>query len=189
MFGTWIGICFAILGVLIAILGYTGKSVETDFVFNRDFPTWRGIALFIFFTWVLGLNVYAFERYSISHRIIFEFNEHHYSTSTHVLLISGFFSTFFLIMFAIYTLAITGLIKIIFQPYFLVLFVWGFFILFFINPLPILSYKSRLYALKLALKSVLAPFLGVSFPVIWMTDQLVSLITPLKDLAYTICYY
>lgn len=92
-------------------------------------------------------------------------------------------------MFAIYTLAITNLINLIFQPHFLVLFVWGIFFLFFINPLPLLSYKSRLYAIKLALKSILAPFLGVTFPVIWMTDQLVSLVTPLKDMAYTICYY
>jgi hypothetical protein len=71
----------------------------------------------------------------------------------------------------------------------LVLLVWGLFIFYFINPFPIFSYKTRLYSLKLALKSILAPVLGVPFPVIWMTDQLVSLITPLKDLAYTICYY
>jgi hypothetical protein len=92
-------------------------------------------------------------------------------------------------MFAIYTLAITGMIELIFEPYFLVLFVWGVFIIYFINPCPILSYKTRLYSLKLALKSIFAIFLGVPFPVIWMTDQLVSLTTPLKDLAYTICYY
>lgn len=27
------------------------------------------------------------------------------------------------------------------------------------------------------------------FEVVWMTDQLVSLVTPFKDFAYTICYY
>jgi hypothetical protein len=43
--------------------------------------------------------------------------------------------------------------------------------------------------LKVAIKSLFAPFLGVTFPVIWMTDQLVSLITPFKDFAYTICYF
>jgi hypothetical protein len=104
-------------------------------------------------------------------------------------MIAGFFSTFFLVMFTIYTLAITNIIQLLFEPYFLVLFVWGIFLIYFINPCPILSYKTRLYSLKLALKSILAIFLGVPFPVIWMTDQLVSLITPLKDLAYTICYY
>lgn len=60
IFGSWIGICVTILGVLIAMLVYTGKSVETDYVFNRDFPTWRGIAFFIIYTWILGFNTYGF---------------------------------------------------------------------------------------------------------------------------------
>lgn len=89
-----------------------------------------------------------------------------------------------------YTLAITNLTVLrVIQAEYLVLFVWGLFILYLVNPLPILSHKSRLYSLKLAIKSILAPIIGVTFPVIWMTDQLISLITPFKDFAYTICYY
>lgn len=42
---------------------------------------------------------------------------------------------------------------------------------------------------KIAFKSVFAPCFGVTFPVIWMTDQVISLITPFKDFAYTICYF
>ena len=41
----------------------------------------------------------------------------------------------------------------------------------------------------MALISAISPFIGVTFPVIWLTDQLVSLVTPVKDFAYTICYY
>ena len=41
----------------------------------------------------------------------------------------------------------------------------------------------------MALTSALSPFFGVTFPVIWLTDQLVSLTNPFKDFAYTICYY
>jgi hypothetical protein len=42
---------------------------------------------------------------------------------------------------------------------------------------------------KLIFTSLIAPFYIVDFPIIWMTDQFVSLITPFRDLAYTICYY
>ena len=35
----------------------------------------------------------------------------------------------------------------------------------------------------MALTSALSPFFGVTFPVIWMTDQLVSLTNPFKDFA------
>ena len=90
----------------------------------------------------------------------------------------------------IYTLQIANIINLgPFPDYYLVLFVWGLFLLYLINPFPVFSFRSRLYALKLTIKSILAPLIGVSFPVIWMTDQLISLITPFKDLAYTICYY
>ena len=72
---------------------------------------------------------------------------------------------------------------------YLVIFVWGLFFLFLVNPIPILYWRSRLYAFKLALISMFSPFLGVTFPVIWMTDQVISLVTPLKDFGYTLCYY
>lgn len=42
---------------------------------------------------------------------------------------------------------------------------------------------------KLIFKTFISPFSGVNFEIGWITDQFVSLITPLKDLAYTICYY
>lgn len=66
---------------------------------------------------------------------------------------------------------------------------WVIFIFSLIVPLPILNYKGRIYGIKLMVNAVLSPLFGVTFPIIWMTDQLVSLITPLKDFAYTICYY
>jgi EXS family len=31
--------------------------------------------------------------------------------------------------------------------------------------------------------------MGVEFSIVWMTDQWISMATPLRDLAYTVCYY
>lgn len=56
-------------------------------------------------------------------------------------------------------------------------------------PLPIFNYRGRLYMWKLFLRSLLSPIIGVDFTIIWMTDQWQSLTTPLRDLAYSICYY
>ena len=69
------------------------------------------------------------------------------------------------------------------------LFIWGAFILYLILPLPILNWRGRLFGWKMFLISVISPFIGVTFPVIWLTDQVVSLVTPFQDFAYTICYY
>lgn len=175
--------------MLIIILELSKISIEKDPVFSRDFPTWRGIAYFIFYMWIISINTYFFEAYNVSHRIIFHYNEHHYSTSAQISVLAGVFSTIFLVMFTIYTLSIQDILDVSSSvtPY-LVLVVWGSFVLFWINPLPIL-WRTRFYAFKLILISILSPFLGVPFEVVWMTDQVVSLVTPLKDFAYTICYY
>jgi hypothetical protein len=66
---------------------------------------------------------------------------------------------------------------------------WGSFLLFLFVPLPIFNHKGRIYAFKLLLESILSPFRGVTFPIVWMSDQAVSMAVPLKDFSYTICYY
>jgi len=49
--------------------------------------------------------------------------------------------------------------------------------------------QGRFYSLKLIFRSIMSPIIGVDFSIIWMTDQWISLSTPLRDLAYTVCYY
>ncbi len=63
------------------------------------------------------------------------------------------------------------------------------FVVYLVFPLPFFNFKGRLYMFKLMFSAVVAPFYRVNFAIVWITDQFVSLITPLKDFAYTICYY
>lgn len=67
--------------------------------------------------------------------------------------------------------------------------VWIMFIVYIFLPVPIFNWKGRLYMGKTILKSIVAPVTGVDFPVIWTTDQFISLVNPLRDMAYTACYY
>lgn len=180
----------AVIIFMALLISYLNKSVETDPIFNRDFPTWRGIAYIILYLWVIGLNVFCFEYFKISHRIILDFNEHHYETSTGIFKIAGFLSTVFAAVFTIYALNIADIVILgNFPSRYLALIVWGFFLLFVFNPLPISYFRSRVYILKLLLRIIVSPFVGVPFVIAWGTDQLLSLITPFEDLAYTICYY
>lgn len=96
-----------------------------------------------------------------------------------------------MIVFLVYLLLITNIIKnsLGFRSEYLVLIVWGSLAIFIVIPLPIFNYEGRLYALKLLIKSLLSPLTGVSFSILWMTDQWISMVTPLRDLAYTICYF
>lgn len=152
--------------------------METDPIFNRDFPTWRGIALIICYIWIVGINVACFEFFMISYRNVMDFNDNYYSTSTAVFKIAGFLSTLFAILFSLYALSLGDLIAVSLPSQYLALVVWGMLIVFMFNPLPFLRFHARVYTVKLFLKIAISPFIGVPFVVAWATDQLVSLITP-----------
>ncbi|MEQ2243203.1 Xenotropic and polytropic retrovirus receptor 1, partial [Ilyodon furcidens] len=66
---------------------------------------------------------------------------------------------------------------------------YGFFLLFLINPLKTCYYKSRFWLLKLLFRVVTAPFHHVGFADFWLADQLNSLVVVLMDLEYMICFY
>ena len=104
--------------------------------------------------------------------------------------LAGFFTSLFFILFLIYVLSLAEIATLSeVGKHYLDLFIWGAFILYLILPLPILNWRGRLFGWKMFLISVISPFIGVTFPVIWLTDQVVSLVTPFQDFAYTICYY
>ena len=131
-----------------------------------------------------------FEEYKITHRTIFIFDDHHYSTSVSMFKIAGFHTSLFLILFLLYVLKLTNVFALGgFNEAYFALLSWGIFILLIFLPLPIFNLNGRIFAFKLIFKSMISPLVGVTFPIVWLTDQVVSLITPLKDFAYTVCYY
>lgn len=105
--------------------------------------------------------------------------------------LAGFFTTLFLAVFLIYLLSISNVFTIegSFRSEHLVLIVYVTLFGYVFMPLPIFNHRGRIYALKLIGKSLLSPIIGVDFTIVWMTDQWQSLTTPLRDLAYTFCYY
>ena len=49
--------------------------------------------------------------------------------------------------------------------------------------------KGRTYFYRLLKQMLLSPFVRMSFVLSFATDQAVSFVTPIKDFAYTICFY
>ena len=77
----------------------------------------------------------------------------------------------------------------IMRPQYLILIVYISIFAYLFAPCPIFNPIGRKYVGKLFIRSLTSPFTGVDFTIVWMTDQWQSLITPLRDTAYTICYY
>ena len=115
---------------------------------------------------------------------------------------AGIFTTIFLAVFFAYVIKIsyvldkdkTDLDKVNesdtgFATQYYVLIVYSCFFLYLLVPLPIFNHKGRIFALKLIGESLVSPIFGVTFSRAWIANQFLSLSTPLRDLAYTICYY
>jgi hypothetical protein len=68
MVGIWIGLTLSIMIVLIVIIEVNNLSIDNESKFSRDFPTWRGIAIWIFYVWMMGFDIYIFEKYQIRYR-------------------------------------------------------------------------------------------------------------------------
>lgn len=186
MIGVFIGVCIFLAAMLI----YIKNQVQTDPIFNGDFPTWRGITLFIMYIWALGINLHHYEKYNINYRNVMDYNYTKYPTSKSFFKVAGFFSALLVILFTIYALDVADVIYVrTLNPQWLSLFVWGPFILFLINPISIFYFKSRSYLVKLLFKCLISFAIFVTYAIVYATDQLVSLFTPLQDTVYTLCYY
>ena len=66
---------------------------------------------------------------------------------------------------------------------------WIVFALSICAPIPVYFRQGRFLLLRLFVRTVLSPFRGMTFAIFMMTDQLVSMALPLKDLSYTVCFY
>lgn len=104
MFGTGLGIGISLIVIIITALTLKGINLQSDAYFKRDFPVWRGMSYFIIYMWVLGFNVYAFEKKIINHKLIFGFKDFHASKSTDIFERASLFSAVFLILMLFYVL-------------------------------------------------------------------------------------
>jgi len=64
-----------------------------------------------------------------------------------------------------------------------------FTLLYLFNPTRTLHYRARRWLLKILFRILTAPYYPVRFADFWLADQLNSLVVPLLDFQYLICYY
>ncbi|CAL8395943.1 unnamed protein product [Boreogadus saida] len=147
----------------------------------------RGGFLLIEFLFLLGINTYGWRHAGVNHVLIFEINPRNNLSHQHLFEIAGFLGVLWCtsILACLYTSSDYILLPM--QVYPLVLY--GFMLLFLINPLKTCYYKSRFWLLKLLFRVFTAPFHRVEFADFWLADQLNSLVIVLMDLEYLICFY
>ncbi|KAI2661844.1 hypothetical protein H4Q32_007531 [Labeo rohita] len=127
---------------------------------------YRGGFLLVQFLFLLGINTYGWRQAGVNH-------------------IAGFLGVLWCL--SILSCLFADHIWIPMQANPLILY--GFMVLFLINPFKTAYYKSRFWLIKLLFRVFTAPFHRVEFADFWLADQLNSLVIVLSDLEYLVCYY
>uniref|UniRef100_A0A674EBL5 Xenotropic and polytropic retrovirus receptor 1b n=1 Tax=Salmo trutta TaxID=8032 RepID=A0A674EBL5_SALTR len=146
---------------------------------------YRGGFLLIEFLFLLGINTYGWRQAGVNHVLIFELNPRNNLSHQHLFEIAGFLGVLWCVSILSCLFSKSILVPMQANP----LVLYGFFLLFLINPFKTLYYKSRFWLLKLLFRVVTAPFHRVEFADFWLADQLNSLGVVLMDLEYLICFY
>ncbi|KYO24267.1 xenotropic and polytropic retrovirus receptor 1 [Alligator mississippiensis] len=146
---------------------------------------YRGGFLLIEFLFLLGINTYGWRQAGVNHVLIFELNPRSNLSHQHLFEIAGFLGVLWCLSLLACIFGKFTYIPMQVNP----LILYGFMLLFLINPTKTLYYKSRFWLLKLLFRVFTAPFHKVGFADFWLADQLNSLAVILMDLEYMICFY
>ena len=125
---------------------------------------------------------------------MFKFN-YHCSAVKEILKRGTFFSSVFMITFIWYVILnentehLSDILSFINKAY-VPAIIWVLILGYLFFPCPyVFNWEGRKYFYKLLFRIFFLSFFTVDFTMGWATDQMVSFVTPIKDLEYTFCYY
>ena len=183
-----------ILGALcITINNYLQLDIDQDREFGSIFPMYRTYGIICLYIWTLGLNVWVWNNSNINYKALFTF-DNHYSTVTEIFIRAAFFTNILFLSFFLYMITRTqyGLYLGLNQyriDGILPGLMWLILIIYFFWPFKAFNYYGRIYTMRLFGECIASILIPIEFKHIWFMDQLTSLIGPLRDLEYTLCYY
>ncbi|XP_019734714.1 xenotropic and polytropic retrovirus receptor 1-like isoform X3 [Hippocampus comes] len=179
--GLYCGV-FLVLLVTVIITGAVMFPIADVWPMIRIY---RGGFLLIEFLFLLGINTYGWRQAGVNHVLIFELNPRNNLSHQHLFEIAGLLGVLWCV--SLLSCLFSDSIPVPMQANPLALY--GFFIVFLINPFKTCYYKSRFWLLKLLFRVMTAPFHRVGFADFWLADQLNSLGVVLLDIEYMICFY
>ncbi|XP_030062810.1 solute carrier family 53 member 1 isoform X1 [Microcaecilia unicolor] len=179
--GLYCGI-FIVLNVALILTGAVCFNHQNVWPLVRIY---RGGFLLIEFLFLLGINTYGWRQAGVNHVLIFELNPRNNLSHQHLFEIAGFLGMLWCLSLLSCLFSQSTKVPMQVNP----LILYGFMVLFLINPTKTFYYKSRFWLLKLLFRVFTAPFHKVGFADFWLADQLNSLVVILMDLEYMICFY
>eukprot|EP00794_Sanderia_malayensis_P015958 gene15958-17563_t len=179
------GLFAGVFLILVIVLIITAVYKRPKKNWQPALRMYRGWFLVVTMLGLLGINIYGWSKAGVNHILIFELNPRDHLTFIDLLKVAAFFGS----------LLCLSAIAFLFSPDFSIpafahpLAFTGFIVLFLLNPTKTFHYTARLWFIKVLLRIMAAPFCHVRFADFWLADQLNSMVIPLLDLQYMVCFY
>ena len=194
-----------ILNILILIMLFLGAlcysinyyyleiDIDQDPEFRSVFPMYRTYGIICLYLWTLGLNVWVWNNANINYKALFTF-DNDYSTVTEIFIRAAVFTNILFLAFLLYMITRTETGSYLGLDQYgidgiLPGLMWFIMILYFFWPFKNFNYYGRIYTMRLFGECIASILIPIEFKHIWFMDQLTSLIGPMRDFEYTLCYY
>ncbi|KAM3145495.1 hypothetical protein pb186bvf_002269 [Paramecium bursaria] len=199
--GIFAGIALIMITLIfcLRVEGYVNPDNKSN-IFSTIFPCFRGSALILIYYWYFAIILRGWNINKINYKLFLGFN-FHFSTVAEVLKRAGYLSAIYLTIFTLYSLQAEGIGFFKFQDMFnlslqffptdlLPLIIWITLFIYFLIP-------TRYYFNGQGRRWMFRMFYGVIYlhaikyeaRYTFILDQICSLILPMRDIDYTICYY
>ena len=173
---------------------YLNIDIDEDPELRSVFPMYRTYGIICLYLWTLGVNVWAWNNASINYKALFTF-DNHYSTETEIFIRAAAFTNILFFAFLLHMIAHTQYVNSyltlnqISVDGILPGIIWFILLVYFFWPFKNFNYYGRIYTMRLFGECIASILIPIEFKHIWFMDQLTSLIGPLRDVEYTLCYY
>eukprot|EP00762_Andalucia_godoyi_P002840 ANDGO_04540.mRNA.1 SPX and EXS domain-containing protein 3 len=187
----FLGLNVSIMFLMLAFIAYP-PSIESYGEFSNEFTVFRMSGLAIFFYWLWGCCLFAWQRYKIHHGYLLQFQTRKLLSWLKMFKLCSVLTFIWLCGFAFYVGSRKKLLTFI-PPedaiYLPLITTLTLVVIFFMPTRGLLYWSSRKVLLQTLVRLFAFPFVVVRFRDIFFTDVLTSMVIPLSDLEFTICYY
>jgi hypothetical protein len=151
------------LGAIFFLIIYFDINFDTNNDFEDTFPIWRGLWHCIYLIWIMGINTSIFNYFKVNFNLLTAYNNYHLPNPSLVFICAAMFTSIHLCLFLIYLIHLAEIGNIRFKDIpeeYLPGVSWLIFIAFFIVPIKKVYFRSRMYPMMMAARTIASPFLG-----------------------------
>ncbi|VDP22756.1 unnamed protein product [Soboliphyme baturini] len=177
------------LGIFVVLLCLAVLTIAL--ILHVDEPRWvavrmfRGFLILFVNIFLIGVNMYGWQRHGVNHVLIFEVDPRRHLTYQRLLEISSMF----LVMWMMCVLGFLYAGHMNLSPLIFPLILMLFLVTWTLNPFDVCSRSSRYWLLRHLYNCFTSPFHKVTFADFWLGDQMNSLVTLFLDFQYFFCFY